>query len=77
MRNTQVRIAVPEMELLLQAAIQADPSGALAKPAYSLLEEFGVNAASEGPNPLTERPSLIDLSALRKMIGLKDSGKSG
>lgn len=70
LRNTRVRIAVPEMELLLQATIQADPSGPLARPAYSLLEEFGVNAENEGVYPLTTRPSLIDLTALREMIGI-------
>ncbi|MGI9295244.1 MAG: hypothetical protein ACR2PS_14795 [Pseudomonadales bacterium] len=70
LRNLQVRVAVPEMELLLQATIQADPNGPLARPAYALLEEFGVNRVTEGANPLTTNPSLIDLPTLRNKIGI-------
>lgn len=67
LRTTEVRAAVPEMELLLEAAIRSAPKGPLAEDAFSLLEEYGFINDLPLANDGRETP-LIDLAALRKLI---------
>lgn len=67
LRTSELRPSVPEMELLLVAAIEADPQGPLAKDAFALLEEYGFiedQRLSADPNA---RP-LIDMAALEAKV---------
>lgn len=65
LRSDALRPAVPEMELLFEAAIRADPGGPYAERAYALLEEYGfvndVCLAEEGGG------AFIDLADLRRL----------
>jgi hypothetical protein len=68
LRTAEPEPAVPELEVLLVATIQADPQGPHARVAYALLEEYGYVqdehlARQAGSNVL------IDMPALRRAIG--------
>ncbi len=67
LRTTELKPAVPEMELLFEAAIRADPKGPFAAPSYALLEEYGfINDQHLARG--TEGGSLLDMAALRKLV---------
>lgn len=67
LRTSEPEPAVPEMEMLFAAAIQADPTGPHAREAYSLLEEYGYiheeHLARQGDSAV-----LLDMAALRKQL---------
>jgi hypothetical protein len=68
-RTYELKPAVPEMELLLEAAIRTAPRGPHAKEAYALLEEYGY-ANELLLFRLDEETPLVDLAELRQLIGL-------
>jgi tetratricopeptide (TPR) repeat protein len=68
LRTTEMKPAVPELELLLEAAIRAAPKGPHARDAYVMLEEYGfVDDALLGRGEV--RASFLDMAALRKLVG--------
>ncbi len=67
LRTMEPKSAVPEMELLLSASINADPSGQHALEAYALIEEYGyIQEEHLAAKNITQ--TLIDMSALRALI---------
>ena len=67
LRTLEPKLAVPEMELLLAASINADPGGQHALEAYALIEEYGYVRDEH----LAERDvsqTLIDMPALRELV---------
>ena len=71
LRTSEPEPAVPEMEMLLTAAIEADPSGPLAKEAYAMLEEYGYVHEEHLARQLESRV-LINMQALREKLGIAD-----
>ncbi len=69
LRTSEPEPGVPEMEILLAAAIEADPEGEHAREAYSLLEEYGYVHEEHLARQLESR-ILIDMAALRKKVGV-------
>lgn len=64
LRTQEPRYSVPEMEILLASAIEAEPHGPHAMPAYLLLEEFGF--VRDVPLArATGAGGLLDMAALR------------
>lgn len=73
LRTLEPRPAVPEMELLLEAAIRAKPDGYYAPEAYALLEEYGyveddLLAYAARNTGMSERPPVIDMAELRELV---------
>ena len=67
LRTMEPKSAVPEMELLLSASINADPSGQHALEAYALIEEYGyIQEEHLAAKNITQ--TLIDMPALRALI---------
>ncbi|MEQ8232790.1 MAG: hypothetical protein RLW61_07550 [Gammaproteobacteria bacterium] len=69
LRTSEPEPAVPEMEMLLAAAIEADPHGPLAEDAYAMLEEYGYVHEEHLARQLETRV-LIDMQGLREKIGV-------
>ena len=67
LRTSEPEPAVPEMEMLLAASIEADPKGPHAKQAYALLEEYGY-IHDEHLARQSESQVLVDMAALRKKV---------
>lgn len=67
LRTSEPEPAVPEMELLLAASINADPKSPFARDAYSLLEEYGYIHDEHLAKQLHTR-TLIDMAALKKKV---------
>jgi len=67
LRTLEPKYSVPEMEILLASAIEADPHGPFAMPSYLLLEEFGF--VRDVPLSRVEESGskLLDMLALRKL----------
>jgi hypothetical protein len=69
LRTAEPEPAVPELEVLLVATIQADPQGPLAREAYALLEEYGYVQDEHLARQDTSN-QLIDMPALKQLVGL-------
>lgn len=69
LRTSEPEPAVPEMEMLLAAAIEADPAGQQARQAYMLLEEYGYVHEEHLARQLGSHV-LIDMAALRAKAGV-------
>lgn len=69
LRTSEPEPAVPEMEMLLAAAIEADPKGKYAIDAYSLLEEYGYVHEEHLARQLGTQV-LIDMANLRAKAGI-------
>lgn len=67
LRSAEPDPGVPEMEVLLAAAIEAAPQGPLAKRAYALLEEYGY-VHDEHLARQDQTRKVIDMAALRAKI---------
>ena len=67
LRTTEPEPAVPEMEILLAASIEADRKGPLAAEALALLEEYGYVHEEHLARQLKSRV-LIDVGALRALV---------
>lgn len=68
LRTLEPRYSVPEMEILFASAIEADPHGPWARPAFLLLEEFGFIRDVPLARVDTEETSrLLDMAALQKL----------
>lgn len=72
LRTSEPEPAVPEMEMLLAAAIESDPKGTYAIEAYRLLEEYGYVHEEHLARQLGTRV-LIDMAALRAKAGIEAS----
>lgn len=77
LRTLEPRPAVPEMELLLEAAIRAKPDGFFAPEAYALLEEYGyveddLLAYEARATGVGGRAPVIDMAELRQLIDIGD-----
>ncbi|MBT8447512.1 MAG: hypothetical protein HKO62_03860 [Gammaproteobacteria bacterium] len=72
LRTTERRPAVPEMELLMEAAIRTAPGSSYARYGYALLEEFGYTGEGHlASQQLVEGESaFIDMAELRQLIEL-------
>ncbi|MCB1749488.1 MAG: hypothetical protein KDK06_20110 [Gammaproteobacteria bacterium] len=68
LRTSEPEPAVPEMEMLLAAAVEADPKGPYAQEAYSILEEYGYLHEEHLARQMETRV-LIDMAALRAKVG--------
>jgi hypothetical protein len=67
LRSSEPNPSVPAMELLMAAAIKADPKGPVAVDAYALLEEYGfVSGAHLALSQ--ENTSLVDMAYLRSLL---------
>jgi len=70
LRTLEPKSAVPEMEFLLAASIEADPVGPYAVESYALIEEYGyVHEEHLGGSNTSQ--TLIDMTALRALIEQK------
>jgi hypothetical protein len=70
LRTIEIKPAVPEMELLLEAAIRTAPKGPHAVEAYALLEEFGF--LDEIPLSAVEQAvPILDLAELRRLTDVE------
>lgn len=69
LRTREPEPSVPELEMLLVAAIEAAPAGPWAKPAYAMLEEFGWVRA-EHLAEARDGGALIDMQRLRELTGI-------
>ena len=69
LRTSEPEPAVPEMEMLLAAAIEADPKGPYGAEAYRLLEEYGYVHEEHLARQLGSQV-LIDMAALRAKAGI-------
>jgi hypothetical protein len=68
LRTLEPRYSVPEMEILFASAIEADPHGPWARPAFQLLEEFGFIRDVPLARVDAETTSrLLDMAALQKL----------
>ena len=67
LRTSEPEPAVPELEMLMAAAIQSDPHGPYAKDAYGILEEYGY-VHDEHLAKQTESRVMIDMAALKKQV---------
>ncbi|MGR8921195.1 MAG: hypothetical protein ACU85V_16385 [Gammaproteobacteria bacterium] len=67
LRTNEPEPAVPEMEILLAAAIEADPEGQYAHDAYLLLEEYGYIHEEHLARQLETR-ILLDMDELRRRL---------
>ncbi len=67
LRSSEPEPAVPELELLMAAAIEADPHGPYAQDAYAILEEYGY-IHDEHLAQQNESRALIDMAALKKQV---------
>ena len=67
LRTSEPEPAVPELEMLMAAAIQSDPHGPYAKDAYGILEEYGY-VQDEHLAKQTESRVMIDMAALKKQV---------
>ncbi len=67
LRTSEPDPGVPEMEILLAAAIDADPAGPHALEAYSLLEEYGYIHEEHLARQLETR-IMIDMQDLRERV---------
>lgn len=70
LRTMAPKSAVPEMEMLLAASIEALPSGPLARESLALIEEYGfVHGYHLGEERSEQEQTLVDVPALRALIG--------
>ena len=68
LRTMEPRYSVPEMEILFASAIEADPHGPWARPAFLLLEEFGfIRDVPLARVDAEETSRLLDMAALQKL----------
>jgi hypothetical protein len=67
LRTLEPKSAVPEMEMLLAASIQADPAGPHAAEAYALIEEYGYVHEAHLAGDYGGQ-TLIDMAKLRGLI---------
>lgn len=67
LRTLEPKYSVPEMEILLASAIEADPHGPFAQPSYLLLEEFGFVRDAPLARVDESGSKLLDMLALRKL----------
>lgn len=78
LRTLEPRPAVPEMELLLEAAIRSAPWTKEARTAYGLLEEYGYVEAdmlayvAHMEGSAAPRAPLIDMAELRTLTGIAE-----
>jgi len=70
LRTAAAAPAVPEMEMLLVAAIQAAPDTATARSAYALLEEHGYIHDEHLAGEIESR-ILVDMQALKLQAGIR------
>ena len=75
LRTNEPEPAVPEMEMLFVACIEADPRGPRAAEAYALLEEYGYIHEEHLARQIESRV-LIDMPGLRAMAGIDDPATS-
>ena len=68
LRTHESEPAIPDMELLLVACIQAEPGGEYARMAYLLLEEYGF-VHDQGLAEQLEGQILIDMEELKRAAG--------
>lgn len=71
LRTNEPEPAVPEMEMLLVACIEAEPGTERARTAYALLEEYGYVHEEHLARQLESR-MVIDMAALRQAAGLAE-----
>ena len=70
LRTTERRPAVPEMELLMEAAIRTAPGSSYARYGFAVLEEFGYTGQGHLASQQIEegQGDFIDMAELRKLI---------
>ncbi|MCP5144064.1 MAG: hypothetical protein H6978_04500 [Gammaproteobacteria bacterium] len=71
LRSVKARAPVPDMELLMEAAIRTQPHGSYARPAYAVLEEYGFfqgHLLQDIGEPDSSAPPIIDMAALRDLV---------
>lgn len=71
LRTNEPEPAVPEMEMLLVACIEAEPGTPRARTAYALLEEYGYVHEEHLARQMESR-MVIDMAALREAAGIAD-----
>ena len=73
LRTTERRPAVPEMELLMEAAIRTAPGSSYARYGFAVLEEFGYTGQGHLASQQIEegQGDFIDMAELRKLIELE------
>ena len=67
LRSSEPEPAVPELEMLMAAAIESDPHGPYAQDAYAIVEEYGYIHDEHLAKQSGSR-SLIDMAVLKKQV---------